>query len=158
IRAVLAELAPLLHGDALTVTGRTLAEETAGATVLDREVVAPLAAPRNAEGGIAALRGSLAPAGAIIKQSAAAPELLRHRGPAVVFADIHDLSARIDDPGLDVTPDSVLVLRNAGPRGGPGMPEWGQLPIPAKLLKEGVRDMVRISDARMSGTAFGTVV
>ncbi len=159
IRAVLAELAPLLHGDALTVSGRTLAEETAGAPAPDGEVDrARSHDPIAAEGGIAVLRGSLAPAGAIIKRSAASAELLRHRGPAVVFEDVADLGARIDDPAAVIGPDSVLVLRNAGPRGGPGMPEWGQLPLPKRLLEAGVRDMVRISDARMSGTAFGTVV
>src|SRR5207253_6769367 len=114
--------------------------------------------PLAAEGGIAVVRGSLAPDGALIKRSAASRTLLRHRGPAVVFEDVHDVAARIDDPALDVGPDSVLVLRNAGPRGGPGMPEWGQLPIPRKLLERGVSDLVRVSDARMSGTAFGTVV
>jgi dihydroxy-acid dehydratase len=158
IRAVLHELAPLLHGDAITVTGQTLAQGFAGADPLDREVIFPLDAPLAAEGGIAAISGTLAPNGAIVKRSAASPELLRHRGPAIVFEDIYDVAARIDDPALPVTRDSVLVLRNAGPKGGPGMPEWGQLPIPKKLLAEGVTDMVRISDARMSGTAFGTVV
>jgi dihydroxy-acid dehydratase len=158
VRAVLRELAPLLDGDALTVTGGTLAAGFAGAEVLDRGVIAPLDAPLAAEGGIAVVRGSLAPDGALIKRSAASPSLLRHRGPAVVFEDVYDVAARIDDPGLDVGPDSVLVLRNAGPKGGPGMPEWGQLPIPKKLLEQGVTDVVRVSDARMSGTAFGTVV
>jgi dihydroxy-acid dehydratase len=121
-------------------------------------VVAALDRPIATEGGIAVLRGSLAPGGALIKRSAASPELMRHRGPAVVFEDVYDLAARIDDPALDVTADSVLVLRDSGPKGAPGMPEWGQLPIPARLLKAGVSDMVRISDARMSGTSFGTVV
>jgi dihydroxy-acid dehydratase len=158
VRALLAELEPLLHGEALTVTGRTLRENLAGATVLDRDVIAPLADPLAAEGGIAVIRGSLAPAGALIKRSAASPELLQHRGPALVFEDVHELARRIDDPALDVGPDSVLVLRNSGPRGGPGMPEWGALPIPSKLLARGVTDLVRVSDARMSGTAFGTVV
>jgi dihydroxy-acid dehydratase len=159
IRAVLRELGPLLNGDALTVTGRTLAEEVSGAEIRDRDVIATLDAPRAPEGGLAVLRGSLAPGGAVIKVSAVTdPKLLRHRGPAVVFEDIHDLAARIDDPALDIGPDSVLVMRNSGPKGGPGMPEWGQLPIPKRLLERGVRDMVRISDARMSGTAFGTVV
>jgi dihydroxy-acid dehydratase len=158
IRALLRELAPLLHGDALTVTGGTLAEGFSGAQVLDRNVIAPLDAPLAAEGGIAVLRGSLAPDGALIKRSAASPGLLRHRGPAVVFEDVYDLAARIDNPALDVSADSVLVLRNAGPKGGPGMPEWGQLPVPKKLLQRGVSDLVRVSDARMSGTAFGTVV
>jgi len=158
VRALLRELAPLLHGDALTVTGGTLAEGFSGAQVLDHNVIAPLDSPLAAEGGIAVLRGSLAPDGALIKRSAASPGLLRHRGPAVVFEDVYELAARIDDPALDVSVDSVLVLRNAGPKGGPGMPEWGQLPVPKKLLQRGVTDLVRVSDARMSGTAFGTVV
>jgi dihydroxy-acid dehydratase len=158
IRAVLSELAQLLHGDALTVTGTSLADGFAGAEALDRDVIAPFSEPLAAEGGIAVVRGSLAPDGALIKRSAATPGLLVHRGPALVFEDIYDVAARIDDPSLDITADSVLVLRNAGPKGGPGMPEWGQLPIPKKLLARGVTDMVRISDARMSGTAFGTVV
>jgi dihydroxy-acid dehydratase len=158
IRAVLNELAQLIHGNALTVTGATLADGFAGAEALDRDVIASFGAPIAAEGGIAVVRGSLAPDGALIKRSAATPELLSHRGSALVFEDIYDVAARIDDPSLDVTADSVLVLRNAGPKGGPGMPEWGQLPIPKKLLARGVTDMVRISDARMSGTAFGTVV
>ena len=158
IRAVLRELAPLLRGKAITITGRTLEQETIGAPPVDGEVIRPLDDPLADEGGIAVLRGSLAPAGAVVKQSAASPALLDHRGPAVVFEDVDDLAARIDDPALEITPDSVLVLRNAGPKGGPGMPEWGQLPIPKRLLEQGVTDMVRISDARMSGTAFGTVV
>jgi dihydroxy-acid dehydratase len=158
IPAVLAELESLLHVDALTVTGRTLGEEIGGAETRDRDVIAALEAPRATEGGIAVLRGSLAPRGALVKTSAASPTLMRHRGPAVVFEDVYDVQSRIDDPKLDVTADSVLVLRNSGPKGGPGMPEWGQIPIPAKLLRSGVTDMVRVSDARMSGTAFGTVV
>jgi dihydroxy-acid dehydratase len=158
IRAVLNELAQLIHGSALTVTGATLADGFAGAEAIDRDVIASFSAPIAAEGGIAVVRGSLAPDGALIKRSAATPALLSHRGPALVFEDIYDVAARIDDPSLDVTAESVLVLRNAGPKGGPGMPEWGQLPIPKKLLARGVTDMVRISDARMSGTAFGTVV
>jgi dihydroxy-acid dehydratase len=158
VRAVLHELAPLLHLDALTVTGRSLGDEIASAEATDRSVIATLEQPRATEGGIAVVRGTLAPDGAIVKQSAASPSLLRHRGPALVFEDVYDVQARIDDPALAVTADSVLVLRNSGPRGGPGMPEWGQIPIPAKLLREGVTDMVRVSDARMSGTAFGTVV
>jgi dihydroxy-acid dehydratase len=159
VPAVLAELAPLLDGGAMTVTGSTLAENLAATPVsVDRSVVAALDRPLATEGGIAVLHGSLAPGGALIKRSAASPELLSHRGPAVVFEDVYDLAARIDAPDLDVGRDSVLVLRNSGPRGGPGMPEWGQLPIPSKLLREGVADMVRISDARMSGTSFGTVI
>src|SRR5262249_45047299 len=126
--------------------------------VWNREVIRPLDKPLQPAGGLAVLRGSLAPAGAVIKQSAATPGLLTHRGRAVVFEDHDDLNRRIDDPGLDVRPDDVLVLRNAGPVGGPGMPEWGFLPIPKKLLAAGVGAMVRVSDAGMSGTAFGTVV
>jgi dihydroxyacid dehydratase/phosphogluconate dehydratase len=152
VRAVLHELGDLVHRDTLTVTGRTLGEELEGAAVLDADVIAT----RAPEGGLAVVRGSLSPSGAIIKRSAASPELLRHRGPAVVFEDVYDLGARIDE--VDVTADSVLVLRSSGPKGGPGMPEWGQLPIPRRLLTQGIRDLVRISDARMSGTAFGTVV
>jgi dihydroxy-acid dehydratase len=158
IRAVLAELAPLLHGGALTITGRPLADAFPGAREPDRAVISTLAEPFDATGAIAVVSGSMAPNGAVIKRSAASLELLRHRGPAVVFDDIHDMGARIDDPDLAVTPDSVLVLRNSGPAGAPGMPEWGMLPIPAKLLRAGVGDMVRVSDARMSGTAFGTAV
>jgi dihydroxy-acid dehydratase len=158
IPAVLRELGVLIDGDAATVTGRPLGQEIAGADVLDRGVIAATATPLAAEGGLAVLRGSLAPDGAILKRSAASPLLLRHRGSAVVFEDVYDVQARIDDPALDVAADSVLVLRNSGPRGGPGMPEWGQIPIPAKLLRQGITDMVRVSDARMSGTAFGTVV
>jgi dihydroxy-acid dehydratase len=153
IPAVLGELAPLLDGNARTVAG-TLADGYA--RVDDRAVIAPLDAPLALEGGIAVVRGSLAPAGAIVKRSAASPALLRHRGPAIVFDGIDDLAARIEH--VDATPDSVLVLRNVGPKGGPGMPEWGQLPIPKRLLERGVTDLVRISDARMSGTAYGTVV
>jgi dihydroxy-acid dehydratase len=158
VRAVLGQLAPLLRGDALTVTGRGLEDGFAGAVVHDASVIASLEAPFDDKGGIAVVRGSLAPDGAVVKRSAASAELLRHRGQAVVFEDIDDLAARIDAPDLDVTPDSVLVLRRCGPKGAPGMPEWGMIPIPAKLLREGVTDMVRVSDARMSGTAFGTVV
>jgi dihydroxy-acid dehydratase len=146
IPAVLKELAPLLHGD------------VADAVVHDRDVIATLDDPFGPPGSISVVRGTLAPHGAVVKRSAASPELLRHRGPAVVFEDVYDVAARIDDPGLELTPDSVLVLRNSGPKGGPGMPEWGQLPIPSKLLARGVTDMVRVSDARMSGTAYGTVV
>jgi dihydroxy-acid dehydratase len=157
VRAVLSELAPLLQRDAQTVTGRTLADGFLDAEVTDREVVATLDQPFGPAGALSVVRGSLAPSGALIKRSAASPELLRHRGRAVVFEDVYDVQARIDDPDLDVGAASVLVLRNSGPKGGPGMPEWGQIPIPAKLLAAGVRDMVRVSDARMSGTAFGTV-
>ncbi len=158
VPAILRQLLPLLHGDALTVTGRTLAENVAQSKTVDAEVIHSSDSPLKGEGGLAILRGNLAPSGAVIKHAAASPELLQHRGRAVVFRNIADLQERIDDPGLDVNPDDVLVLQNAGPVGGPGMPEVGNLPIPKKLLKQGVRDMVRISDARMSGTAFGTIV
>jgi dihydroxy-acid dehydratase len=146
IPAVLKELSSLLHG------------EVADASVHDRTVIGSLSEPFGPPGAISIVRGSLAPNGAVLKRSAASPHLLSHRGPAVVFEDVYDVAARIDDPDLDVTADSVLVLRNSGPKGGPGMPEWGQIPIPSKLLAAGVTDMVRVSDARMSGTAFGTVV
>ena len=158
VPAILRQLLPLLHGDALTVTGKTLAENVAQSKTVDPEVIHSSDSPLKREGGLAILRGNLAPLGAVIKHAAASPELLQHRGRAVVFRNIADLQERIDDPCLDVNPDDVLVLQNAGPIGGPGMPEVGNLPIPKKLLKQGVRDMVRISDARMSGTAFGTIV
>ena len=159
IGAVMRELRPLLAGEALTVTGRTIAENLADIRLShDREVIAPLAEPFAAEGGLAVVRGNLAPAGAVVKHAAATPALLQHRGRAVVFSSLDDLTARVHDPSLDVRPEDVLVLQNAGPIGAPGMPEAGYLPIPQKLLAAGVRDMLRISDARMSGTAFGTVV
>ncbi|NIH79098.1 IlvD/Edd family dehydratase [Amycolatopsis viridis] len=156
--ALLAELGDLLHLDAPTVNGRTLGENLADAQCWNPEVIRPRTRPVQKSAGIAVLTGNLAPDGAIIKPSAASPELLRHRGRAVVFDGVDDLHARIDDPALDVDATCVLVLKNAGPRGYPGMPELGNLPIPAKLLQGGVTDMVRISDARMSGTAYGTVV
>ncbi|HYT67023.1 MAG TPA: L-arabinonate dehydratase [Vicinamibacterales bacterium] len=158
LRGALDRLRDLLNLDCLTVTGRTLGEELEGAIVCNDEVIARREAPIAAEGGVAVLRGNLAPGGAVIKHTAAERRLLTHAGPAVVFADYNDLERRIDDPSLPVTADSVLVLQNAGPLGGPGMPEWGMLPIPRKLLAEGVRDMVRISDARMSGTSYGACV
>ena len=158
VPALLQEVSSLLHTDALTVTGRSLGENNADAQVHNREVIRSIKEPLEPEGGLAVLFGSLAPNGAIIRSTTAAPEMLTHRGRAVVFEGHEDMERRIDDPDLDVRPDDVLVLRSAGPIGGPGMPEWGFLPIPAKLLRQGVRDMVRVSDARMSGTAFGTVV
>ncbi|MEO9322218.1 dihydroxy-acid dehydratase [Nocardioides sp. C4-1] len=157
IPAVLKALEPLLHTDAVTVTGRTVGEDLPS-HVPDSDVISTLDAPFQGPQGLAVVRGNLAPDGAVVKCSAATPALLSHRGPAVVFEDMADLMARYDDPDLDVSADSVLVLRTVGPRGAPGMPEWGQLPIPTKLLRAGVTDMVRISDARMSGTAFGTCV
>lgn len=158
VPAIMRQLLPLLHGDEPTVTGRTVSENVAQSNIVDTEVIASPDKPLKSEGGLAILRGNLAPAGAVIKHAAASPGLLQHRGRAIVFQGISDLQERIDDPALDVNPDDILVLQNAGPIGGPGMPEVGNLPIPKKLLKQGVRDMVRISDARMSGTAFGTIV
>ena len=158
LRALMGEIRDLLHLDCATVNGRTLGENLAGARIHNPEVIRARANPLSPSGGTTVLYGSLAPDGAVIKTSAADPKLLRHTGPAVVFRDYNDMDARIDAGDLNVTADSVLVLRNAGPLGGPGMPEWGMLPIPAKLLARGVRDMVRISDARMSGTAYGTCV
>jgi dihydroxy-acid dehydratase len=156
--AVMAQIADLLHLDALTVSGRTMGENVAGAEIVNPQVIAPAEKPLDEGGSLVVLHGSLCPDGAVMKISAADPALLRHEGPAVVFEDIHDLAARIDDPGLGIDASSVMVLRNAGPVGAPGMPEWGHLPIPKKLLSEGVEDLVRISDARMSGTSYGAVV
>jgi dihydroxy-acid dehydratase len=158
LRAAMARIADLLHTDAITVNGRTLGENIAGAEVYEEDVILPRERPMSAEGGVAVLRGNLAPRGAVIKHTACEPRLLRHTGPAVVFKDYADLEKRIDDPALPVTADSVLVLQKAGPLGAPGMPEWGMLPIPKKLLEKGVRDMLRISDARMSGTSYGACV
>jgi len=156
--AVMREIRSLLHQDAMTVNGRTIGENIETAECVNRDVIRPLAEPLFPEGGTIILRGNLAPDGAVLKQTAASNDLLTHRGPAVVFKNRDDLMQRIDQPDLEVTPDSVLVLQNAGPRGAPGMPEWGQLPIPQKLLEQGVTDIVRISDARMSGTSYGTTV
>ena len=158
LRAFLKEMGSHIDGSQLTVNGLTLAENVADAEVYNHDVILPLAAPKLESGGLAVLRGNLAPDGAVIKPAAMEQHLRRHTGPAVVFKDYNDMAARIDDPALDVTKDSVIVLQSAGPQGAPGMPEWGQLPIPQKLLKEGVRDMVRISDARMSGTSYGACV
>ena len=150
--------AGLLHADALTANGRTLGENVEDAPCWNRDVIFPLSKPFKAQGGIAVLHGNLAPGGAILKPSAATPSLMRHRGRAVVFEDIDDYKARIDDPELEVDETSVLVLKGCGPKGYPGFPETGNMGLPAKLLRRGVTDMVRISDARMSGTAYGTVV
>jgi dihydroxy-acid dehydratase len=156
---LLRELKALLRLDALTVTGRTLGEEIeAAGPGFAQDVVRPIERPIYPQGGIAVLRGNLAPGGAIIKQSAADARLMEHEGRAVVFENLEDLAERIDSDDLDVTPDDVLVLKNIGPRGAPGMPEAGYLPIPRKLARAGVKDIVRISDGRMSGTAFGTIV
>ena len=158
LRALLATIDDLLTLDARTVNGTTLGENLAGVEVFNRDVILPRETPLVASGSLAVLRGNLAPDGAVIKPAAAEARLLQHAGPAVVFTDYNDMAARIDDPTLPVTADSVLVLKHAGPLGAPGMPEWGQLPIPKKLLEAGVRDMVRISDARMSGTSYGACV
>ncbi|MET7285196.1 L-arabinonate dehydratase [Streptomyces sp. NPDC005573] len=154
----LSRIPDLLHLDRPTVAHDTLREQLAGARVHHDGVIRPRHNPLAPEGGVAVLRGNLCPDGAVIKHIAAEPRLLRHTGPAVVFDDYRVMQRTIDDPALGITADSVLVLRNAGPRGGPGMPEYGMLPIPAHLLEQGVRDMVRVSDARMSGTSYGTCV
>jgi dihydroxy-acid dehydratase len=156
--AVLKELLPLLHGDALTVNSASMADNVRAAQCYNEDVIRPLAMPLGSEGGTVILSGNLCPDGAVLKQSAASPHLLTHRGKAVVFEDHDDLHRRIDDPALSIDDASVLVLKHAGPKGAPGMPEWGAAPIPARLLKKGLKDMVRISDARMSGTSYGTVV
>jgi dihydroxy-acid dehydratase len=156
--ALMSRLTPHLQLAALTVTGRTVGENIAGAEVYNDDVIRPLDKPLYAEGALAVLRGNLAPGGAVIKPSACAPQYLKHTGPALVFDSYPEMKAAIDDENLDVTSDHILVLRNAGPKGGPGMPEWGMLPIPLKLVKQGVRDMLRLSDARMSGTSYGACI
>jgi dihydroxy-acid dehydratase len=156
LRALLSELKDLLHLKAKTVNGKTLGENLQGARIYNEDVIRKRQNPLKASGGLVVLRGNLAPNGAVIKASAT--RILKHTGSAVVFDDYNDMAARIDRDDLDVDASSVLVLRNAGPLGGPGMPEWGMLPVPKKLLKQGVRDMVRISDARMSGTSYGCCV
>ncbi|MEP6481727.1 MAG: dihydroxy-acid dehydratase, partial [Rhodoglobus sp.] len=158
VLALLSQVKDLLHPQPITVTGLPLVDYLVDRPVYDETVILPRDAPLMADAGIAVLRGNLAPRGAIIKPAAATAELLQHTGPAVVFDSIEDMRARIDDPDLDVTADSVLILRGCGPKGYPGMPEVGNMPLPRKLLEQGVRDMVRISDARMSGTAYGTVI
>jgi dihydroxy-acid dehydratase len=158
LRGLLSVIRDYLDTEALTCTGRKLGEEIKDARIWNSDVIRPLDKPVYPTGALVVLKGSLAPRGGILKRSAASPQLLSHTGPAIVFRDYGDLKARIDDPDLPVTADSVLVLQDAGPVGAPGMPEWGMLPIPQKLLAQGVRDMVRISDARMSGTGFGTCV
>jgi dihydroxy-acid dehydratase len=158
LRALLRQLGSILDVSCPTVNGSTLGDNIARARVFNDDVIRSPNNPLQGAGGLAVLRGNLAPEGAVIKPPAMEPHLQRHRGPAVVFRDYNDMAKRIDDPALEVSKDSVLVLQNGGPQGGPGMPEWGQLPIPKKLLAEGVRDMVRISDARMSGTSYGACV
>jgi dihydroxy-acid dehydratase len=158
LRAFLGQLGDLLDLSQRTCNGQTLGEGIANAKVYNDDVIRPRTNPLVANSGLAVLTGNLAPGGAIIKPAAMEPRLRKHRGPAVVFKDYNEMAARIDDPALAVTKDSVIVLQSAGPQGAPGMPEWGQLPIPQKLLKQGVRDMVRVSDARMSGTSYGACV
>jgi len=155
--AVIEDLGDLIHRDALTVNGKTIGENVAGARCYNRDVIKHRAEPLTKEGGIAVLRGNLCPNGAVLKPSAATPELMKHRGRAVVFETIEDFHARVDDPNLDIDETCVMVLKNCGPKGYPGMPEVGNMPLPQKILKRGITDMVRISDARMSGTAYGTV-
>ena len=158
LRALLNRIRDLLHTEASTANGKTLGENIESAEVYNDDVIRTRDNPMSDEGGLVVLKGNICPDGAVIKHTAADPKFYNHTGPAVVFESHPDLLARIDDPDLDVTADSVIVMKNAGPVGGPGMPEWGMLPIPKKLLKAGVRDMVRISDARMSGTSYGTCV
>lgn len=156
--ALMKELLPLLNADCLTVSGRTLAEEVAGAECFRRDVIRPMSQPLHPEGGTVVLYGNLAPDGAVIKQSAASPHLLKHRGRAYVFESHEQMLEEVDREDLPVDENTVLILRNAGPKGGPGMPEWGHIPMPRVLLDRGIKDVVRVSDARMSGTSFGTVV
>ncbi len=158
MRAFLGRIAPHLDLTCRTVSGHTLGDDIAGAQVWNDEVIRPLDRPVSPEGGVVVLRGNIAPDGAVMKASAAEPHLLQHRGPVLAFESYDEMAAAVDREDLDVTPDHILVLKNAGPQGGPGMPEWGMLPIPLKLVKAGVRDMVRISDARMSGTSYGACI
>ncbi len=158
LRAFLAQMGDLIDGSAKQCNGKTLAENIAGAKIYNDDVIRPRSNPLVAKDGLAVLRGNLAPGGAIIKPAAMEKRFYKHQGRAVVFKDYNDMNARIDDENLDIDADSVIVLQSAGPQGAPGMPEWGQLPIPQKLLKQGVRDMLRISDARMSGTSYGACV
>jgi L-arabonate dehydrase len=158
VPAVMKEILPLLNSEALTITGKTIRENVASTICHNQDVIRPVQEALHQGGSLAVLYGNLAPNGAVIKTSSAAPALFNHVGPAVVFNNYEEMRKRIDDPLLEVDESSVLVLKNSGPVGAPGMPEWGMIPIPQKLLKQGVRDMVRISDARMSGTSFGTVI
>lgn len=156
--AVMRELLPLLHTDCLTVNGKTIGENVASAACYNRDVIRSLGQPLHPEGGIAVLFGNLCPDGAVIKQTAASPELLQHRGPAYVFENYQHMKEKIDSDDLPVDRNTVLVMKNCGPKGAPGFPEWGHIPMPRVLLKQGIQDVVRISDARMSGTSFGTIV
>ena len=156
--ALMGQIKPHLHLDCITVSGKTLGENIDGAEVHNADVIRGVDNPIYKEGALAVLKGNLAPDGCVIKPSACAARFLKHTGPALVFDDYPSMKKAVDDPNLDVTEDHILILRNAGPQGGPGMPEWGMLPIPTKLVKQGVRDMVRISDARMSGTSYGACI
>jgi dihydroxy-acid dehydratase len=158
VQALMGEMGDLLQGDLMTVNGRTLDENRAGRFSLDHDVIRPLRDPVSKESAIAVLRGSLAPDGAVMKRSAADPALLRYRGPAFVFESVHDLTRQLDDPDLPITAEHVIVLKGGGPVGAPGMPEWGHIPIPGKLVAEGVTDMLRISDSRISGGSHGAMV
>jgi dihydroxy-acid dehydratase len=158
LRALLSQLGDLIDGRARQCNGKTIAENIAGAEVYNAEVIRPRSNPLVPKDGLAVLRGNLAPGGAIIKPAAMEKRFYKHQGRAVVFKDYNDMNARLDDPSLDIDETCAIVLQSAGPQGAPGMPEWGQLPIPQKLLKKGIRDMLRISDARMSGTSYGACV
>jgi dihydroxy-acid dehydratase len=158
LRALMAAMKEKLNLGAMTVSGRTLGEGLEGATIYNDDVIRPLSNPIYHEGALAVLRGNLAPDGCVIKPSACAQHLLVHEGPAIVFDSYPEMKKAVDDPDLDVTPDHIMVFRGGGPKGGPGMPEWGMLPIPTKLVKQGVRDMLRLSDARMSGTSYGACI
>ncbi len=158
IPAVIKQIEHLLHTDVITVTGKTLKVAYEKAEVYNSAIIRPVENPLNKEGGTVILKGNLAPNGAVIKQTAASPHLLHHRGKALIFENRNDMLQRINSLDLDVTPESILVMKNCGPVGGPGMPEWGHIPIPQKMLEQGVTDMLRISDARMSGTSFGTII
>jgi dihydroxy-acid dehydratase len=158
IPAVIRELLPLLNGECITVNGRSLRENCEGAKTTNPDVIRSMDDPLYGSSAHVILTGNLAPTGAVLKRSAASSELLRHRGKAVVFENIHELNERIDDPSLDITPDSVLVLKRGGPKGAPGFPELGTLPLPERLMRDGVKDMVRVSDSRVSGTTYGTIV
>jgi dihydroxy-acid dehydratase len=158
LRALMGELKGALDLSCLTVTGKSIGENIAGAVVYKTDIIRPLADPVSREGATAVLIGNLAPRGCVMKPSAADKRLLRHRGKAIAFDDYNHMAREIERDDLDVTPDHILVLKNGGPKGGPGMPEWGMLPIPKKLVKQGVRDMLRISDARMSGKSYGNCI
>jgi dihydroxyacid dehydratase/phosphogluconate dehydratase len=158
VQALMGEMGDLLHGDLLTVNGRTIDENRSGRRSLDKDVIRPLSDPVAPESAIAVLRGNLAPDGAVIKRCAADPKLFRHRGPAFVFENVQDLSARLDDPDLPITAEHIIVLKGGGPVGAPGMPEWGHIPVPGKLVAEGVEDMLRISDSRISGGSHGAMI